>query len=282
MNDPLVSIIVPTRNSAKLIGRCLTSITNQSYRKIELIVVDNNSTDRTKEIARKYTKKVYNHGPERTFQKNFGTSKAKGEYVLYIDSDMELTKQVVRECVEAIPKDKKIGGVIIPERSVGDSYWVKVRDFERSFYAGTPIESARFFPRKLVREVGGFDKEVVFYEESTLPQKIEQRNYRTNERINAKIFHLEYDFNLKKWLMKKYYYAKSTQKYCISYKKSRAQYSILFRLKLYLTNYRFYLNPLYSYNRRADTHCFSCGRKPVTSFLFYIKRTHLVKSPIFL
>jgi glycosyltransferase involved in cell wall biosynthesis len=60
MINPLVSLIIPTYNSSKTIEDCLKSIKNQNYENIELIVVDNNSKDNTKEIALKYTNKVYN------------------------------------------------------------------------------------------------------------------------------------------------------------------------------------------------------------------------------
>jgi len=56
--------------------------------------------------------------------------KAKGKYVLFVDSDMELSKDVVEECVELAEKNNKVGGIIIPERFVGDGFWVRVRDFE--------------------------------------------------------------------------------------------------------------------------------------------------------
>lgn len=56
MHLPLVSIIIPTRNSAQFLGACLTSIINQTYKNIEMIVVDNNSTDKTKEIAKNILK----------------------------------------------------------------------------------------------------------------------------------------------------------------------------------------------------------------------------------
>jgi len=81
--------------------------------------------------------------------------KAKGKYVLFVDSDMELSKDVVEECVELARKDDKIGGIIIPERSAGDGFWVRVRDFERSFYTGSEVESARFFRRDLALRGGG-------------------------------------------------------------------------------------------------------------------------------
>ena len=64
MDNPLVSVIVPTKNSSKTLEACLRSIKEQSYKNIEIIVVDNNSIDDTKESAKKYTDKVFNFGPE--------------------------------------------------------------------------------------------------------------------------------------------------------------------------------------------------------------------------
>ena len=49
--NPLVSVIIPTKNSAEFIGKCLRSIVKQSYKNIEIIVVDNYSTDKTREIV---------------------------------------------------------------------------------------------------------------------------------------------------------------------------------------------------------------------------------------
>ena len=135
---PLVSVIVPTRNSEKFIGKCLESISKQTYSRIEIIVVDNNSTDRTKEIAKKFTKKVYNKGPERSAQRNYGAKMSKGSFVLFIDSDMVLTSKVVGECVLSIGK-----AVIIPEKSFGKGFWAKCKALEKSFYIGVDwIEAA--------------------------------------------------------------------------------------------------------------------------------------------
>ena len=149
-----VSIVIPAYNSEKTLEKCLKSIRDQTYGNIEIIVVDKFSKDRTVEIIKRYGARIIYDEGERTRAKNIGLEKAKGKYVLFVDSDMELSKEVVEECVELAEKDDKIGGIIIPERSVGNGFWVKVRDFERSFYAGTEIESARFFRRDLALKVG--------------------------------------------------------------------------------------------------------------------------------
>jgi len=142
-----VSIVIPAYNSEKTLEKCLKSIRDQTYGNIEIIVVDKFSKDRTVEIAKRYGARIIYDEGERTRAKNIGLEKAKGKYVLFVDSDMELSKKVVEECVNFIESDESIGGIIIPERSVGRSFWVKVRDFERSFCVRIKRESARFFQK---------------------------------------------------------------------------------------------------------------------------------------
>jgi len=127
---PLVSIVIPTFNSEKTIGKCLESIRDQTYKNVEIIVVDKFSEDKTVEIAKSYGARIIQDYGERARAKNIGLKHAKGKYVLFVDSDMELSKNVAKECVELMEKDNKIGGIIIPEISVGNGFWVKVRDFE--------------------------------------------------------------------------------------------------------------------------------------------------------
>src|SRR5690242_11687415 len=109
-----VSIIITTKNEENVIENLLKTVKAQTYKDIEVIVVDNNSKDSTKEIAKKFTKLVFDKGPERSAQRNFGAGKATGTYLLFLDADMELEEDVVKQCVEVIAKEK-VGGVIIPE-----------------------------------------------------------------------------------------------------------------------------------------------------------------------
>jgi glycosyltransferase involved in cell wall biosynthesis len=245
LNKNSVSIIIPTYNSEKTLSICLKSVKSQTYKNIEAIVVDNFSKDRTIEIAKRANAKVCLVRAERGRAKNLGMKKAMGDFICFIDSDMELTPNVIKECSDLAKLNEKIGGIIIPEESVGNSFWVKVRDFERSFYYDTSIESARFFRKNLAKSVNGFDEDVVFFEESTLPQKIEEMGYNVRARIKSEILHHEEDFYIWKWLKKKYYYGKTGWKYKERYKEhSGKQTSLYWRLCLFLKNRRFYSRPL--------------------------------------
>ena len=232
-----VSIIIPTMNSSRTIGKCIESIKAQTYRNIEIFVIDRFSSDNTAEIASRFDASIYLFAGERAAAKNFGISKSKGEFLLFIDSDMILYPTVVEECVAICSDNNRIAGVIIPERSTGSGFWITVRDFERSLYAGSKIESARFFRRKFAVQVGGFDKDIVFYEESTLPQKIENIGMSVNARVTSFIFHNEDEFNLRKWLSKKRYYSISAKSYSNEYGKyAKAQTSVSYRIKIFVVN----------------------------------------------
>jgi glycosyltransferase involved in cell wall biosynthesis len=213
--------------------------------------VDNFSDDETIEIAKKYTEKTYEQWPERTAQKNYGITKAQWTYICFIDSDMRLSPEVIRECVEKIDEDPAIGGLCIPERSIGKGIFVQIRDFERSFYTWTPIESARFFRREEVVAVWGFEEDLIFFEESLLPQKIELQFQKTCKKwIRSYIEHDEGDITLRKWLQKKFYYGESLLLYR---KKSQeigvgaiwaTQMSLPDRFMIFLWERRFYTRPL--------------------------------------
>jgi glycosyltransferase involved in cell wall biosynthesis len=135
-NQILVSVIVPTKNSAETLYACLISIKNQSYKNIELIVVDNFSTDATPEIAKKYADIFLQIGPERSAQRNYGVENAKGELIAIIDSDMVLSEKVTEECVGLYFNNKGVGGIIVPEESFGVGFWAQCKKLERSYYVG--------------------------------------------------------------------------------------------------------------------------------------------------
>ncbi len=168
-NSIVVSVIVTTKNEEKNIANCLRSIVNSinSINSInplnslnpfiEIIVIDNNSSDNTVKIAKQFTDKVYNKGPERSAQRIFGVEKAKGKYILYFDADMILSENIIEECINKC-ESKNYIALYIPERIIGQGFWIKVKDFERSFHNATVIDCVRFMREDAAEEIGGFDE----------------------------------------------------------------------------------------------------------------------------
>ncbi len=207
-----VSVIITTRDEENNIKNCLTSIERQSYPKnrVEIIVVDNNSSDKTKEISGRYTDKIYNYGPERSAQRNFGIKNAFGKYVLYLDADMILSEGVIAECVNKC-EESGLLALYIPERIIGTGFWIRVRDFERGFYNATVIDCVRFIRRDKFLEIKGFDENLTGPEDWDLDRRI--RKAGVVDIIDSPIYHNEGRFCLQKYLNKKKYYATDFRNY---------------------------------------------------------------------
>src|SRR3989344_572396 len=247
MRSPLVSIVITTKNSARTLEKLLKSIKLQNYPRIEIIIVDNNSEDSTKKIARKYTKKVFNKGPERSKQRNFGVFKSRGEYILVLDSDMILNRNVVKECVDLTIGGSNFKEIIVPEKSFGNGIWSEAKKLEREMNEGEEyFESARFFDIKTFWEFEGFDENMTGPEDWDLPQRIAKK-YKVG-RIKSYILHDEGKHSLLGLAKKKYYYGLSAYKYL---KKQNlpilGQTTVYFlRVGFYKRFYKLFKNPLVS------------------------------------
>lgn len=214
-NQKLVSIIITTKNEASNIERLLKSIQKQSYKFLEVIVVDNNSADSTKKIAEQFTQKVYDFGPERSAQRNYGAMKSKGNYLFFLDADMELTAGVVKGCVEAMFKDTFLAGLSIAEKSVVTSFWEKIKGYERSFYneSGDVVtDAARFFKRSVFERIGGYDETITGPEDWDLSATLRSKDYKLGWVPNL-IFHYEKAPSLFFLFRKKFYYGLRAHKY---------------------------------------------------------------------
>ncbi len=108
MSFPLVSIIIPAYNHANVLERCLHSIEKQTYQNIEIIVVDDGSTDETaKQFSSRSSSRPYHFfrcGDNRgaSAARNEGARMASGEYLLFIDADAELRADAVEQMVKAL------------------------------------------------------------------------------------------------------------------------------------------------------------------------------------
>lgn len=110
------SFIIPTRNEGKYLEGCLASIKNQNIKDYEIIVVDTNSTDRTKAIARKYRAKILNEprkGPGAA--RNTGAKAAHGHILVFCDADVRFDMYFLEEINEKFKKN--ISGCIFRIRT---------------------------------------------------------------------------------------------------------------------------------------------------------------------
>lgn len=170
---PLVSVIVPTRESALTLEKCLRSIRSQNGTTFEIIVVDNHSSDQTQEIAQRFADRLIVAGPERSAQTNVGVRVARGKYIYRVDSDFILDPHLLSKAVN-LAETTRLDGVLVPNRSdptVG--FWARVRAFEREMYVGDSVNvAARFIRRDRFIEVGGFDEDLVAGEDYDLHQRL--------------------------------------------------------------------------------------------------------------
>jgi glycosyltransferase involved in cell wall biosynthesis len=140
---------------------------------VEIIVVDNHSSDNTCAIANDLADRVITAGPERSSQVNAGARLASGEYLYKIDSDFILQADVIREAVAAA-QDQHLDGILIHNRSDPMAgRWARVRQFERDMYAGQNLNVAvRFVKLTLFLAIGGFDEALYAGEDYDLQARL--------------------------------------------------------------------------------------------------------------
>lgn len=107
-----ISVIMPTYNRANIIEKSIQSILNQTYKDFELLILDDGSTDHTKEVIKKYlsdsrVKYYYHENQGEAETVNYGWSLAKGEYFTQVNSDDTLTPNSFEVMVKQMDKHKK-------------------------------------------------------------------------------------------------------------------------------------------------------------------------------
>lgn len=230
---PLVSIIIPAYNAEKIIQKCIKSIAKQTIlknatkalspksrpnpilneQKVEIILIDDRSLDQTKQKALLASSKLglnlkairLKKHQERGVARNIGSKKARGDYLLFLDSDMQLSNKVLEDCLNTINADPKSQAVIIPEQSFGEGFWTACRSLEKKCYIGNDqIEAARFIEAKAFWNVGGWDPTMISGEDWDLTRRLREK-YKV-ARVNSLIYHYEGRLTLSFTARKKYYY----------------------------------------------------------------------------
>jgi GT2 family glycosyltransferase len=110
---PLVSIIIPNYNYGSLLGLCLEAATNQTYKNVEVLLVDDCSTDDSLAVAARYPCKVFstpvNSGE--AIARNLGVENSQGNVLFFLDSDVELRPDAIENALTVLRDDPSIGCV---------------------------------------------------------------------------------------------------------------------------------------------------------------------------
>ncbi|MBQ6136631.1 MAG: glycosyltransferase [Kiritimatiellae bacterium] len=213
-----VAAVITTRNEADNIATCIHAFDAVRDR-VEVIVVDNASSDGTRGIAAGLGATVLEKGPERSAQRNLGWRTAKADWVVILDADMILPRELVEEMLAvtapgaAGADGARVDAYWIPEVRTGSGIRVKARNFERSFYDGTCIDALRLFRRDVLERTGGYDESLIAGPEDwELDIRVLGSGAKC-EVMKNHLVHNERRLTLKRMLEKKAYYTRSFAAY---------------------------------------------------------------------
>ncbi|WP_104697336.1 MULTISPECIES: glycosyltransferase [unclassified Helicobacter] len=149
---PFFSIIIPIYNVEKYLSRCLDSVLNQSFKNIEIILINDGSTDTSGEIAREYAKSdhriklINQENKGQGHARNIGLKMGGGDYILFVDSDDYIEKDMCEKLYEVL-KHQEIEVLVTPfffvkgKRKILGDYFTKILPQQKIFDAKTGADS---------------------------------------------------------------------------------------------------------------------------------------------
>jgi glycosyltransferase involved in cell wall biosynthesis len=185
MGQPKASVIIPAYDRADYLKPCIQSVLDQTFTDFELIVVDNGSTDHTRETVYGFGNKVRyfykEHGPAAT-SRNWGIARARGPYIALLDSDDLWHRDRLERTVRALDEHQNAGlvhgiaelmdqnGKLIEEESRGLKVAYARQKQTKSLYFDLLKEYAIFsstvvFRKRCLDQVGLYDESLLSYED---------------------------------------------------------------------------------------------------------------------
>lgn len=172
MKRNLVSVIIPVYNEEKDVGECLKSLNGQSYRNIEIIIVDDGSLDKTREVVKSYNVKLINgehKGPG--YSRNLGAKIAKGNILIFIDADMTFNRDYIKKMIEPILSKKDTIGTTHEQEivknidNIWSRCWGSIRVSKKNSKDVTIFRAIR---KDKFLQLGGFDPIYGYADDQTL------------------------------------------------------------------------------------------------------------------
>ena len=174
----ILSIVIPTFNEEEYLPTLLDSIKEQNFRDYEIIVADANSTDRTREIAKEYGCIIVDGGMPGVGRNN-GARIAKGEYILFLDSDLKLTDDYLRNVIYEFRMERLGIGITQMEALSDKSEDQLLHNIANMFMIG--VENIKphgagcygiIVKKELHDKCGGFDESLSFGEDSDYIERL--------------------------------------------------------------------------------------------------------------
>jgi glycosyltransferase involved in cell wall biosynthesis len=162
MQRPLVSVVIPVFNGERYLADALDSALLQDYRPVEIIVVDDGSTDRSADIARSYSSVRYmyqaNAGPAAA--RNSGISVSRGEFTAFLDSDdmwgeTKLSADMELLCSDPYPGFTMSRGEFFLDGLSEWPEWVECQRGARGEFP--PLQGAIVVRKQIFEQIGTFD-----------------------------------------------------------------------------------------------------------------------------
>lgn len=175
----MLSIIIPTLNEEKHLKKLLQSIKRQDFDNYEIIIADNNSKDKTLEIAKKYKCKIVKGGSPAEGRNN-AAKVAKGERLLFLDADVILPEKVFGKILKEFKKKKlKIATFFLAP--IEKEKKKKLSSFFFTFFYNIPIfllekilphaAMGILIEKKLFNKLDGYDEEITLAEDHDLARR---------------------------------------------------------------------------------------------------------------
>lgn len=168
----LFSIIIPTYNREKLIGLAINSVINQSFIDWELIIIDDGSTDKTKEVVKPYLKDnrvkyFFQKNAERSAARNNGILKSQGKYICFLDSDDTFLTNHLQDLNDLIQKSQN---EFFYSLKIGDLYNYRQNKFDEVFLSD--IHSQQVCIKRNLLEKNNFNTNLNVGEDTELWMRI--------------------------------------------------------------------------------------------------------------
>ncbi len=206
--NPLVSVVIPVKNGEATIGQCLRSIKRSYYKNVEVLVVDDHSTDRTAEIAKSFNCDVVPavEGAGANAARNLGASSANGEIFVFIDSDVVVGRETILGIVERLEEDYLDAVVgIYTARHRNDSIFSQYKNLwiRYSYMKSPPAIDWMFgaisgIRRKAFEAIGGFNVDLIAQhgnDDLELGKRLARQNVRIELDMEIEVEHLK-EYNL--------------------------------------------------------------------------------------